>query len=193
MLKKISIFALIMSVFFSLNSCKELESLATLATKCTYKVDNIVGYKVAGMDVKGKTSIKDFGIIDAAKITSSLFTKSLPIEMVVNVGVDNQGSEANIQKLDWIALIEGKEMLTGLIDKPINIPANGHGTIPFKVNVDLFEVLSGESGTTILNTALTLLTGEKVGESSKLSFKVRPTYNIAGIQQQHPSFIVINP
>ncbi|MCT4664258.1 MAG: LEA type 2 family protein [Flavobacteriales bacterium] len=197
MLRKITLFGWLVAILFSFNSCEELKSIANLATNCSYKVDNVKGYKIAGLDVGNKRSVKDFGIMDGIKLTSLLVTKELPIEMVVNVGVDNKGSASTISGLDWIALIDGKEMINGVIDQPVHIPANGHGQIPLTVKADLFKVFSGESGTKILETALTLLgvpaNNGQSAQSSKLSFKLRPSYNIGGMVQQHPTYITINP
>lgn len=193
MLQKISRFSLFALAIVLLQSCAELQGMMNLATNCEYKVSSVNNYTVAGFDVNNKNSIKDFGFLDAAKLTTSLLSKSLPIEMTVNVGVKNSGTTSStIQRLEWQAFVDGKSLVNGVINDAVNIPASGNGNIPFKVQADLFDVLSGESKDMILNTALTLLTGQKTGESSKLSFKVRPSYNIGGQVVQHPSFININ-
>lgn len=187
---KFSLFALLITL---LQSCNELKSLANLTTNCEYKVSSVNNYSVAGFDVGNKTSLKDFGFINGAKLTTALLSKSLPIEMNVNVGVKNSGSTSStVQNLEWQAFVDGKSLANGMINEAINIPANGNGTIPFRVQADLFNVLSGESKDMILNTALTLLTGQNSGNSSKLSFKVRPSYKIGGQVIQHPNFININ-
>lgn len=187
---KLGFFALIILLF---QSCKELQGMINLTTNCDYKVSSVNNYTVAGFDVNNKNSLKDFGFLDAAKITTALITKSLPIQMTVNVGVINSGSTSStIQRLEWQAFVDGQSLVNGVISDAVQIPANGKGNIPFIVQADLFEVFSGESKDMILNTALTLLSGEKTGESSKLSFKVRPSYNIGGQIIEHPSFININ-
>lgn len=193
MLQKISRFSLFAIIIMLFQSCSELQGMMNLATNCEYKVSSVNNYRVAGFDVKNKKSLKDFGFLDAAKITTALVTKSLPIEMTVNVGVKNAGSTSStIQRLEWQAFVDGQSLVNGVINEAVNIPANGNGNIPFMVQADLFEVFSGESKDMILNTALTLLSGQKTGESSKLSFKIRPSYNIGGQVIQHPSFITIN-
>jgi len=188
-ISRLSLFALIIVLF---QSCAQLQGMMNLATNCEYKVSSVNNYTVLGFDVANKKSIKDFGFLDAAKITTALVTKSLPIEMTVNVGVVNSGTvSSTIQRLEWQAFVDGQSLVNGVINEAVNIPANGNGNIPFKVQADLFEVFSGESKN-ILNTALNLLSGQNTGESSKLSFKVRPSYNIGGQIVQHPSFININ-
>lgn len=193
MLQKISRFSLFALIIILFQSCAELQGMMNLATNCEYKVSSVNNYTVAGFDVNNKNSLKDFSFLDAAKVTTALLSKSLPIEMTVNVGVKNTGTvSSTIQRLEWQAFVDGKSLVNGVINDAVNIPANGNGNIPFKVQADLFDVLSGESKDMVLNTALTLLTGEKTGEPSKLSFKVRPSYNIGGQVVQHPSFININ-
>lgn len=193
MLQKITKFGLFALIIVLFQSCKELQGMMNLATNCEYKVSSVNNYTVAGFDVSNKNSLKDFGFLDAAKITTALVTKSLPIEMTVNVGVKNSGTTSStIQRLEWQAFVDGQSLVNGVISDAVHIPASGNGNIPFTVQADLFEVLSGESKDMILNTALTLLSGQKTGESSKLSFKVRPSYNIGGQIIQHPSFININ-
>lgn len=193
MLQKVTKFGLFALIIVLFQSCKELQGMMNLATNCEYKVSSVNNYTVAGFDVSNKNSLKDFGFLDAAKITTALVTKSLPIEMTVNVGVKNSGTTSStIQRLEWQAFVDGQSLVNGIINDAVHIPASGNGNIPFTVQADLFEVLSGESKDMILNTALTLLSGQKTGESSKLSFKVRPSYNIGGQIIQHPSFININ-
>lgn len=193
MLQKVTKFSLFALIIILFQSCKELQGVMNLATNCEYKVSSVNNYTVAGFDVSDKKSLKDFGFINGAKLTTALLSKSLPIEMNVNVGVKNSGTTSStLQKLEWQAFVDGKSLATGLINEQISIPANGNGTIPFRVQADLFEVLSGESKDLILQTALTLLTGQKADNSSKLSFKVRPSYNIGGQIIQHPNFININ-
>lgn len=193
MLQKISKFSLFALIIILFQSCKELQGMMNLATNCDYKVSSVNNYRVAGFNVNNKNSIKDFSFLDAAKITAALVSKSLPIEMTVNVGVKNSGTTSStIQRLEWQAFVDGQSLVNGVINDAVHIPANGNGNIPFTVQADLFNVLSGESRDMILNTALTLLSGQKTGESSKLSFKVRPSYKIGGQVVQHPSFININ-
>ncbi|MGB1219828.1 MAG: hypothetical protein ACPG4W_08615, partial [Flavobacteriales bacterium] len=173
------------------SSCDVLQSVATLATNCEYKVSSVTNYSVAGLDVANKKKLSDFNFMDAASVSTALLTKSLPIKMTVNVGVENSGPEARLNTLEWQAFVENKPLAIGKVEQPVTIPATGKGNIPLTVTADLFEVLSGESRDMILNTALTLLTGEKTGTPSKLNFKVRPSYNVGGQIIQHPNYINI--
>lgn len=176
-----------------LASCKELAGLTNLITNCTFSLKSVENYTVAGFDTSGKNSLKDFNFLDAAKISQNLLSQKLPISMVVNVRVDNPGEEALLNQLQWIALLDGKEMVHGNVDKRIVIPAHGNGVIPLNVHVDLFKVLNDESGVKVLETALALIADEKPSEKVDLSFKVKPTFYIAGQAVQYPEFITINP
>ncbi len=187
------LYLLLATILLTFSSCKELAGMAGLIQNCKFSLAGIVEYKVAGFDTNGKNSISDFSFFDAAKITSALLEKDLPISMVVNVKVDNKGGDVFVNKLEWIALMDDKEMLQGKVMDPISIPAQGSGLIPFQVGLNLFDILGGESGTKVLKTALSLINGEKPSEKVKLSFKVKPTYTIAGAEWQHPDYILINP
>ncbi len=191
MKNKIYLVLIVAMAFVS--SCKELAGISGLITNCEFSLASIDSYKVAGFNPAGKDNITDFSFLDAAKLTTALFEKDLPISMVVNVKVDNKGADVFLNKLDWIALLDEKEILEGRVSEAINIPSKGSSLVPLRVKLNLFEVLKGESGKVVLETALSLINGEMPSTDSKLSFKIKPTYNIAGSEWQYPDYIVINP
>ncbi len=190
---KNKIYLLLFVLMSIVTSCKELAGITGLVTNCDFSLAGITDYKVAGFNTEGKQSISDFNFFDAAKLTTALLEKDLPVSMVVNVRVDNKGSDVFLNKLDWIALLDNKEMVAGKIVDQISIPAKGSGIVPLHLDLNLFDVLEGETGAKVLKTALSLIAGEQPTENAKLSFKVKPTYTIAGTEVQHPDYIVINP
>ncbi len=190
---KNKIYLLLFTVMTLMSSCKELAGMAGLVTNCKFSLAGIVDYEVAGFDPNGKQNITDFSFLDATKITNALLEKDLPISMTINVRVDNNGSDVFLNKIEWIALMDDKEMFQGKMMDQVSIPAQGSGMVPLHLDLNLFEVLKGETGTKVLKTALSLINGDQPSEGAKLTFKVKPTYTIAGSEWQHPDYILIKP
>ncbi|MGB1000064.1 MAG: hypothetical protein ACPGVE_06970, partial [Flavobacteriales bacterium] len=115
MIKKLYVF--LTAAVLTLSSCDVLQSVATLATNCEYKVSSVTNYSVAGLDVANKKKLSDFNFMDAASVSTALLTKSLPIKMTVNVGVENSGPEARLNTLEWQAFVENKPLAIGKVEQ----------------------------------------------------------------------------
>ena len=67
----LSIFSLtFFGIAFYLNSCATLNSLVGV-TRAQFKLNDAVGYRLSGIDVMNKRSIKDFSIMDGLNLANS--------------------------------------------------------------------------------------------------------------------------
>lgn len=192
-MKKLTfLFVLISSVV--LNSCDILEQASQMAmlTRCQFRLTTLTNAKIAGVNVQDKSNYRDFTITDVAKVTASYATGSLPLSFTLNVEAKNPNSNvAGMSKLDWILMIDDLEVLTGVTEKRITIPANG-GTavLPMEMKVDLMKVLESRNIESLANFGLNLAgVGNK---PTRVSLKAKPTIYVGTAPITYPDYITIN-
>lgn len=189
--KKILIFIITILV---INSCDILQQVSEIATfsKCEFKLKSIQNISLAGVNMQNIKSFSDIKILDAAKITAAFTGGRLPLEFTLNVDVKNpNSSQASMNKLEWIILIDNIEITRGVSNNRIQIAPNGGvSTFPLHIATDLKKVLSGKSGDTIFNFALNLAgVGNK---PTRVTLKAKPTIMVGNIPISYPGYITVN-
>lgn len=174
-----------------LNSCAALKELSTFS-KCQFRIDKLTQPEIAGVRIDNKNSFSDLSIVDAGKVTASLLTGRLPLTFNLNVQAKNPNPTlAAMNKMDWIAMLDGVEVLRGSSNDRVEIAANGGTTmIPLKISVDLKEVLSGKSKDALLNLAFNL--ADPQGNPSRVKLKIKPTIMLGNVPVQYPGYITLS-
>lgn len=203
-MKFLKIFAVI---FFSVvlvlgfNSCQTIKQVSNALTnlqRLQFKLENINNFKLAGISLGSKMSLKDFSITDGLKLTNAFATKSFPAEFVLNVNArnPNEGSggspqtSATLTSLDWQLYIDDVPTISGNIDSPLEIPGNGQSVnIPLRMNLDLYKFFQNKGYDGIVNLALTL--GGVKGSASKVKLDAKPTVSTPFGQIVYPGRITI--
>ena len=186
-MKQIKIILVLLILTFVVGCCqyKELKTF----TKCEFKLDRVENLKLAGVDIQNVKKLTDLHFLKAGKITSATLQGKLPLEFTVFIKAKNPNSKnAAINKLEWIAFIDDVELLNGVMEKRIEISADG-GTadIPLEVRTDLKEVFSSESATALINLALNLV--DLSSEKSKIGVKIKPTIKVGKKYISYPGYI----
>lgn len=167
----------------------QLERMASFS-KCDFRMESVEKTAVAGIKVQGLKSVSEIPILELAKLQSVLSTGKLPLTFILNLEAKNpNASDAGMNKFEWILLMDGDEMTTGLVEKAVEIPAKGVGTIPLAVSFDLRKVLSGKTLDSMLNLALNI-----AGEGTKptrLSLKLKPSITVEGQELDYPGYITV--
>lgn len=191
-MKKITLVGIVLISFF-INSCDVLEQAQQVAllTKCQFRLSSLQDTKLAGVNVQNKDSYADLSVIDATRIASAYATGSLPLSFVLNVEAKNPNSRAaGMSRLDWILLIDDLEVMNGITEKQITIPANG-GTavLPMELKIDLMKVLETKNVQSLANFGMNLA---GVGnEPTRVTLKAKPTINIGSTPITYPGYITI--
>jgi len=183
-LKRIYIFSLILFVAGSMilsPGCSGVNDTIENAKRLQFKLGAVDGFDIGGVRIKNINSINDFNILDGAKLLSAFASGKLPTTFTVNLIAKNPDSPGGskestslIKGLDWRLLIDNKEMLTGKIDRAIEIPGVGKSvTIPIPVSFDFLQMLGNGGYESLINLALKI--GGKGGTSSRLTLKIKPT------------------
>jgi LEA14-like dessication related protein len=183
-------FIIIVAVIF-LASCGILKKMQTFA-KCDFKLKSLDPIMLAGVNIQKKSSFNNLNIFDVAKVTAAYIVKSVPIDITANIFATNPNSSpAAMTKMDWIFYIDKTQIVSGILNKRIDIPANG-GTATFTVEIkaDLIKVLSGQSKESIQNFAFGL-TDANNKASSRITLKVKPYVTIAGINISYPDYFTL--
>lgn len=181
-MKKIFLTLLISLSVSILFSCSGVKETIENAERLKFKLGSVDGFNVGGVNLNKVSSVKDLNLLDGAALLAAFSSGKFPAKFTVNLIAKNpdtypggtKESSSLIKGLDWRLLIDNKEIITGNIDKTIEIPGVGKSTtIPIPVSVDLFQIFGNGGYENIMNLALAI--GGKSGNSSRLTLKIKPT------------------
>ena len=166
----------------SLTSCnviKEIGQSVTNLSRCTFKLDGISSFRLAGVLLYGKTSLD---ITDATQALSSFAQGELPASFVLNVAVRNPNtgtggttqSTVTLSSLSWTLLIDDVKTIEGDIPQPMTIPGTGQQVIvPITMKLDLLKFFQDRGYEKLVNLAFAL--GGARGSASRITLKAKPT------------------
>jgi len=131
---------------------------------------------VAGVDVLQIRQPSDLSTVDKARLVAAYATGNIPLRMLVNLEIRNPNDEvAALNELDYIALIDGKEVATGRSTQRIEVAPNGGTTLaPITVESNLREVIGDRSGEDLADLVLGLANHDN--QPVRLTMRVRPTF-----------------
>lgn len=190
-MKKLMLVCLI--VVTSFVSCDVIEQLSQLSqlASCTFDLTGVNNVKVSGIALGSNMTKSNLATGQLFQLTQSILQKTLPVTFNVNVKVNNPNNKtAAMNKIDYVLLIDNKEMLSGALNKKTTINAGSSSTVSVPVTIDLFKVLSGESADAILNLAFKL-TGDN-NNPSKITMKVKPYIEVGTQTLSYPNYIDIS-
>lgn len=183
---------LILTVVLAGCSIFEQASEMSRISRCEFRVFSVKDIDLAGIDIDNKDSFNDFSIFDIATISTVIATGKLPLSFVVNLQIRNPNPQkAALNKMEWILLIDGNEMLNGVLNQRYEI-AGGGGmtTIPVNASIDLLSALGGKNLESLANFGLNLAgTGSK---PTRITMKIKPSIIINSKSIDYPGYITIN-
>jgi hypothetical protein len=174
-----SISAFLLFIFF-VSGCGIFRTVENVS-RLKYKILNASDYKVAGISIGDKKSIKDFKALEALKITSSIMKGTLPVtfNIFIEAKNPNDGSggyprtDLSIQSFPWRLFINDNETVTGNISEPVFVPGKGETTIiPINVEFDIAKNVKEKNIDDIISLALQL--GGIQKSTSNLKILVKP-------------------
>lgn len=179
---------------FVLNSCDVLNQISQVAmlSKCQFRLSTLTNTKLAGVNVQNIKSYKDLSLVDVTKVTAAYATGNLPLSFTLNVEAKNPNTTAaGMSKLDWILLIDDLEVLTGVTEQRITIPANG-GTavLPLNLSFDLLKVIEARNVESLVNFGLNLAGAGN--RPTRVTLKAKPTIYVGSSPITYPDYITIN-
>ncbi len=166
-------------------SCASIRDITnTLASlqKMQFKIANITGMRLAGVDVARIASPSSLSITDALSLTQAFARKTLPATFTLNVDAKNPNTGVagtksvplTLDDLQWRLMIDDKQTINGGLGSPVDVPGNGLTTkLPLVMNLDLYSFFADKGYDGIVNLALAL--GGKSGTTSRVKLDAMPT------------------
>ncbi len=164
---------------FSCNVIKEIGQAVTNLSRCTFKLDGIGDFRLAGIPLSGKSSLN---LADAAQAVGSFSRGELPASFVLNVAAVNPNdgtggspkSTATLSSFAWTLLIDNTQTISGDIAEPVVIPGTGQRSIiPLRMNLDLVRFFREKGYDKMVNLALAL--GGAQGSAARVTLRAKPT------------------
>lgn len=185
--------------FYGCQVLKGIPSALADLKKLQFKLDNVTGFRLAGVDISRFASRGDIGFGDVANLTAAVLQKRLPAEFTLNVAVrnPNDGSTGRpatnlfLRKIAWTLLIDDRTTISGVTDQRLQIPGTGQSTtIPLTMQLDLYKFFSDRGADDLINLALAI--GGQSGSSSRLKLTARVTAEVPPLAPfEYPGDITI--
>lgn len=165
------------------NQKKEIENL----TKCKFALEQIDKFELAGVPIDNLLSAGDSDLLKVPKILLALMDQRLPLNMRMNVQVENPAKEkASVNTFDYILLFEDVEVANGTMVQPLEVEGGEVKVVPFDIKGDIYELVQSKS-----DVFLDFIKGDSK-QKAKLTLKVKPSFKIAGKLVKSPVFFNID-
>jgi hypothetical protein len=186
---KIVPFVLVLLVL-SFGGCKSLRELKSLI-KCQFRIGTVKNIKLANINIQTVRRFSDINLMDAAKITTALVSGNLPLSMTVNLEAKNPNKTmAAMNRVDWIAMIDQTELLTGFVGDRIEIqPNGGTASIPLNVSVNLKSILKAFGKNELLDFATGLV--DQSDRPTRIALKLKPTIMVGKHPIEYPGWFTV--
>jgi hypothetical protein len=183
-------FVLICLFLVILPACQTLQMMQNFA-KCEFRLAQLSNISALGIDMTGKRSFSDFSLLDAGKIVQALAGNQFLLNFVANVEVRNPNAEpAGLNRMDWILMVDNKEVLNGTLNQAVNVPANnGTAVMPLNLSIDLKKIFANQGRDETLSLAFDL--AQQGNNTTRLMLRVRPYINIGGAEIAYPGYLNI--
>lgn len=184
-------------IFSVLSGCSILKTMENIS-RLKYKIHSALDYKILGIDVKGKKSIKDFNSIEMLKLSSGLLKGTLPLTFTLNIEAKNPNdgsggyprTDLTLESFPYKLFVNDKEIITGNISQPLNVPGIGESTlIKLNIEFDLAKSVKEKSLDDVLSLLLNL--GGLGGSTSNLKLLVKPVVGTPIGSINYPNEITI--
>lgn len=192
--RRLSLSVLLLLPLLPFAGCSTLQQISQMVnlSQCQFRLASVDTVSISGIPIQGGISVSDINPLDLIKLQSAYSSGTLPLQFTLNLEAKNPNSSpAGMNRMEWILLMDGSQLTTGVLEKEVDIPASGGvGTFPLVVNLDLLQVLSGRTLNSMINLALNI-----AGEGTKpthVALKIKPSINVAGQTLDYPGYVTIN-
>jgi len=154
--------------------CTALQTLAVL-DEVDLSLEGVSGGRLAGVDLSGYRSLTEVRATDLLRIGSAYRQGDLPLELTLHVGAENplgNRVDAHLERLDWTLRLNDRRAASGVVDRPIVLPAGRLVEVPVDVRVDLLDLYS-DSRDDLIALALRLI--GRGADAQRLELTVQPT------------------
>ena len=173
---------LLAALTLTLTSCAMLQQVSGAAmnlSRCSFKLDHIGDFQVAGITLTGKSKL---GFADGARAVAAFARGELPTQFTLFVAAKNPNdgsggstkTAATLTSFAWNLRLDDTPTIAGDIAEPISIPGTGQeAMIPLRMNLDLYSFFKDKGYEKIVDLALAL--GGSSGSASRVTLRAKPT------------------
>jgi len=188
---------ILLPVIIFIAGCSVFKTIENVS-RLKYKIQSAAEYKVAGINVGDKKSLKDFKSLEALKITASAIKGTLPVTFTLFIEAKNPNdgsggypsTDISIQSFPWRLFINDNETITGNIGQPVFVPGKGESTvIPIMIEFDIMKNIKEKNVDDIIELALQL--GGIQKSTSNLKLLVKPVIGTRLGNISYPSEITV--
>lgn len=163
----------------SCNVVKEASQSILNLTRCSFKLDGISNFRLAGVLLYGKTSLD---VNDATQALTEFAQGEFPVSFILNVAVKNPdggaaattSSNTMLTSLAWTLLIDDVPTIEGDIPQPVTIPGSGQQAIvPVWMKFDLLRFFKDKGFEKLVALAFEL--GGAHGSANRVTLRAKPT------------------
>ncbi len=161
----------------SCNALKEAASSAVDIPRCSFKLDGISNFRLAGVLLYGKNSLD---LTDATEALTSFAQGVFPVSFILNVAVRRPGTATSsppgltLTSLSWTLFIDDVQTIEGDIPQPIVIPGAGEqALVPIWMKFDLLRFYKDRGYDKLVSLSLAL--GGAHGSASRVTLRAKPT------------------
>jgi len=194
-MRKVFLVSVLTVVFIS--GCAVFNTVQNIA-RLKYRILSTENYRISGIEVDNKKSIKDFTSVELLKLSVAIAKGSLPATFLINVEAENPNdgkgdyprSDINIIKFPWRLFLNDKEIADGDISNSVYVPGRGESVIvPIKVQLDIMKLIKEKSFEDII--ALIKRLGGIHGTTANIKLLVKPSLGTSIGNIEYPDEITI--
>ena len=157
-----------------------------------FALNGVDALRLAGVDLSNVRSYSDISVGDGLRLVQAVSARELPLELRLDVEGTNPAENsvtARMVEMDWTLLLEGRETVTGGIEREVVLPPGQPTAIPLTVSVNLIEFFEGNARD-LFELALSL--AGQGGESKEVALRILPTVStpLGPIRYPNPVTIV---
>ncbi len=180
------------SLFISCTLDKQAKALRALE-KCRYEFVSADSVFLAGTDVNKLIANGRVDVSQLPGVALGFLSRDIPLSGLLNVRITNPSKNlAGIQQFTYKVEVEDREVLDGVSDLPIEVPAGETVVVPVKLRTNVYKFLSDRE---TLNKLLTFIQSARNGatdEKVNLKFKIKPTIALGNKAINYPGYIGID-
>jgi len=138
-------------------SCAPVRHLSDLV-KPRFSIDRISSVSLSGIELMDIDSIDHLDISELASATMAFARGNLPLELAVHLKSENpliNRMRLTLLKLQWAAVINGREAARGELTEPVELPPGKISDIPIPLTLNMVDLFSGASMIDMFALALT--------------------------------------
>lgn len=177
---------IILLLGLTVSSCSILQ--AVHLKDCTYEYEKLSDMTFLGMPKGDLLSIS--GI---AKVTKALLgkTETVPLGFTVHLKVSNPNSSiAAMERLYYSVSLDSIHIADGSVTEPFVVVGNSSADLPLKLDIDLKQVLNGESKPTVTKVIKQFIGMES--EPTQVNVLLRPVIKVGGTSMGVPKGIPLS-